>query len=259
MLGVAADFGQTLFGWRTWWLMSSQDIRLRYKRSTIGPFWLSVAMAVQVCGIGLLFSQIYDQPLDSFLLYISSGFLVWGLVAALIGEGCMILIEAEGNLRALPIPAPVLSARMVARNVIIFFHNLLVIGGLILFLGLRPGLEVLMFIPGVALIALFGFFCGVLLGPLCLRFRDVAQVVSSIIGVAFFLTPIIWMPSQGRVSELVVQANPLFHLTELVRAPLLGTQATELNWIVSAGVTAGVAVLSVVSLALSRRRIYFWL
>jgi ABC-type polysaccharide/polyol phosphate export permease len=259
MLGVATDFGQTVVGWRTWWLMASQDIRLRYKRSAIGPFWLSVAMAVQVIGIGLLFSQIYDQPLDTFLLYISAGFVVWALLSTMIGEGCTILVDAEGHLRALPIPTPVLAARMVSRNLLIFFHNLLVIGGLILFLGHRPGLELVALFPALAIMTSFGFFCAVLLGPLCLRFRDVTQVVASVLGVMFFLTPIIWMPSQGRVSDIVVQMNPLYHLMEIVRAPLMGEFPTPMNWIVAGGVTAAVAFLAIISLAISRRRIYYWL
>jgi ABC-type polysaccharide/polyol phosphate export permease len=259
MLGVATDFGQAFVGWRTWWLMAAQDIRLRYKRSAIGPFWLSVAMAVQVVGIGLLFSQIYDQPLDTFLLYISAGFVVWGLLSTMIGEGCSILVDAEGHLRALPIPTPVLAARMVSRNVMIFFHNLLVIGALIVFLGQRPSLELLAIVPGLAIMTLFGFFSAVLLGPLCLRFRDVTQVIASVLGVMFFLTPIIWMPSQGRVSDIVVQANPLFHIMEVVRAPLMGAFPTQVNWIVAGGLTLAVAVFAVISLALSRRRIYYWL
>jgi lipopolysaccharide transport system permease protein len=259
MIGVATDIGQTFVSWRTWWLMASQDIRMRYKRSAIGPFWLSAAMAAQVIGIGLLYSQIFNQPLDEFLLYLGGGFLAWGLVAGQITDGSTILIEAEGHLRALRIPTPVLAARMVSRNLIIFMHNIVVIGGLMLFLGHWPTVALAAILPGLALIALFGYFLGIVLGPLCLRFRDVNQVIASLMGMAMFLTPIFWLPSQGRVSQIVVLANPLYHMIELIRAPLLGRFPTELNWIVAAGCVGAASVLALVSLKVSRQKIYFWL
>jgi ABC-type polysaccharide/polyol phosphate export permease len=259
MLGVAADFGRTITNWHTWWLMASQDIKLRYRRSFIGPFWISAAMAVQVVGIGLLFAQIFMQPLDSYLLYVASGFLVWGLLSAMVLESCTILIDAESHLRALRIPTPVLAAKMVSKHVMIFFHNLVVIGCVMVFLGLQPTLTIFWAIPGLALLAAIGYFLAIVMGPLCLRFRDVTQVVATLIGIAFFITPIIWRPDQGRVDPWVVQANPLFHFIEVIRAPLMGEFPSQMNWLVTGGAVGLLAVLAVVSIAVSRRRIYFWL
>ncbi len=93
----------------------------------------------------------------------------------------------------------------------------------------------------------------------CLRFRDVSQVISNIIQIAFFLTPIIWQPSQGRVSQEFILLNPFYHMIELLRAPLLGHPPTLLNWVVSLGVVAFFAAMAAVSVKISRGRIFLWL
>lgn len=254
-----SDFWAVLTRWRTWFLMGSQDISMRYRRSLLGPFWISLSMAVLVVGMALLYGKIFDQEFHQFLYWLSCGFLTWFFISGMVNEGMQIAIEAEGQLRSVPIPLPVLAARMVHRNVVIFAHNALVIIVMMALFGLRPTLYTLEVIPGVLTLTAVGFFVALVFGPICLRFRDVAQVVGNIIQIMFFLTPIIWKPDQGRVPEVVTQANPFFHLIELVRAPLLGSSPTLLNWEISLSVLATLAVLALFTLSLTRRKILIWL
>jgi lipopolysaccharide transport system permease protein len=259
MITSLTDHGKVFSQWSTWWLMAGQDIQLRYRRSLIGPFWISVAMAAQVIGLGLLFSAIFMQPVGPFLVYVGAGLLMWGLISSLMIEGCTALLDAEGHLRSLPVPISVLAARLAHRSVIIFLHNLLVIGVLMVALGLRPDVPLIAAIPGLILVVAFGYFWTVTMAPLCLRFRDITQVISSLVGILFFLTPIIWQTSQGRVAPLVIEANPLYHMVEVVRAPILGEWPTLLNWAMAGGTAALFAVTSLIALSLSRGRIYLWL
>jgi lipopolysaccharide transport system permease protein len=239
--------------------MATHDIRLRYRRSLLGPFWLSITMAAQVLGIGLLFSQIMDLPIDTFLMYIGASLLIWGLIAGLIGDGCNVLIDSAGHLRAVPIPTPVLAAQVIQRQLIVFLHNAVVVVVMMAFFGLRPTVALMALPLGVLIVLAFGYFMAVAFGPICLRFRDLAQVVGSVLQVAFFVTPVIWLRGQGRLSDVFVDANPLYHLIEVVRAPLLGQWPTALNWIVAGGVLGCTIVLAFISLSVSRRKIYMWL
>jgi lipopolysaccharide transport system permease protein len=259
MLTAITDHAKVFTQWNTWWLMAGQDIKLRYRRSLIGPFWISAAMAAQVIGLGLLFSSIFMQPVGPFLVYMGAGLLMWGLISTLMLEGCTALVDSEGHLRALPVPTSVLAARLVHRAVIIFLHNAVVIGVLMVFMGLRIEPTMVAAIPGLLLVVAFGYFWTVTMAPLCLRFRDITQVLSSVISIAFFVTPIIWQTSQGRVDAWVIQGNPLYHLVEVVRSPLLGEWPTMLNWAVSGGTVALFAITSLIALSVSRGRVYLWL
>ena len=259
MLLALREHTQAFHQRRTWQLMAEQEIRMRYRRSKIGPFWISIALGMQILGIGLLFSQIFDQPLDDFIVFVAAGLLMWSMINGLIVEGCTALNENEGHLRALPIPVSIFAARNAYRQLIIFGHNIIIVAVLMFAFGLQLKVALITVPFAVLVVLAVGYFWTVFIAPWCLRFRDITQVITSIMSVAFFLTPIFWQPGQGRVSNIVVQLNPFFHLVELVRAPVLGQVATLTNWTVSLGMIVFLALLSFISLRFSRGRIYLWL
>lgn len=239
--------------------MADQDIKMRYKRSMLGPFWISIAMATTVVTIGFLYAEVFNQPYKEFLIWFGSGLLAWGLVSGVMLEACTTVTENDSVLRSVNMPIPMLSARMVYRNFVVFLHNALVIGLLLVLFGLRFNQETLLVIPGLILIVLLGLFLGVALGPISARFRDLAQLIASLVQVMFFVTPVFWIPSASLSRPIVVEGNPFYHLVQLVRAPLLGSETTLANWQVSLATVAVAAILALVSLVVSRKSVYLWL
>lgn len=254
------DFSGVLDNWRVWWLMAGQDVQMRYKRSVLGPFWISMSLAVTAAGIGFLNGAIFQQPFAEFLIYLSCGLLVWFYLSAVVSEGCGYLVESESILRNLPVKTPVLAARLIWRNLIIFGHNLVVVFALIVLFkpgGLAPTSWIAL--PGLFLLVVFGFGVVLFLGALCLRFRDLTQIFINMMQLMFLLTPILWPVVHGRVPPIFVDYNPFYHLVEVVRSPLLGTIPTLANWMVTGGLAAGALALGLISVAVSRRHIYLWL
>jgi lipopolysaccharide transport system permease protein len=261
-----ADLMATIVRWRTWALMAGQDILLRYRRSVLGPFWISISMAGLILAIGYLYSAVMGLQIVSYLSYLGLGLLAWNFLSSLIHDGCNIVIEAEGHLRSVAIPTPVLAARMVYRNLIIFLHNAIVVGLLLVFLaryGLRLSPMAPLSLVGILIYLLIGYFTAIALGPLCARFRDVPQVINNVLQVAFFLSPIMWGVGMSLAGPraLFKHANPFNHLLQVVRGPILGgaEAATVTNWVVSLSILGVVFVIALTTLALSRRRIYLWL
>lgn len=259
MVAVAGDFLSLFRRWKTWILMANQDIALRYKRSVIGPFWISIAMAITVFGIGLLYSEVQGLKVDSFLSWLGCGILGWSLLSAMILDGCHLLGENESTLRNVPLPVPSLAARSVYRNVIVFLHNALAVGLLLLYIG-TPWTPVVLMAPLALLVYIpFGWFVAIAFGPICARFRDLTQVIASALQLLFFLTPIFWVPSSAMSRPEIYMANPLYHMLQLLRAPLLGEAPTPLNIQVSLITVAATGLLAVISLSYSRKRIFLWL
>lgn len=259
MIEAAKDLGRAFTRWQTWFLMGNQDIGMRYRRSVFGPFWISFSMAALVLGLGVLYSQIFEQPLMEYLRWLIAGFLIWFYLSAMITEGCNVATEAEAQLRSVAIPIPVLVARMVYRNWIVFLHNALVFVALAAIFQFQFTIQTLWVVPGLLLVTGIGFFAATSLAPVCLRFRDVTQLVVNFMQIAFFLTPLFWYPEQGRVESIYVVANPFYHIVELVRAPLLGVAPTMLNWLVAEIVLGVLMVTAWIVLSASRRRIFLWL
>jgi lipopolysaccharide transport system permease protein len=118
----------------------------------------------------------------------------------------------------------------------------------------------LLVFPGLLLFCVNAVWVVLLLGLACVRYRDIQQLVTTLLQVSMFVTPVFWQPAQlGGDLQFVVQFNPLYHFIEIVRAPLLGRIAPAETWYVVAGMA--VAGWAVVFFMFSRfrRRIPYWL
>ena len=241
-----------------WRMLGWQDIRRRYRRSKLGPFWLTISMGVLVGALGVLYASLFKVAVSDYLPYVATGFIVWGLVSGLINEGCTAFIEAEAIIKQVAVPLSVHVYRVVWRSVIIFAHNFLIFVIVAFVFAIWPGWIGLLAIPGLVLICVNGIWVGLLLGLLSARFRDIPQIAASIVQVAFFLTPIIWTPDLLPDRTLILDANPFHHVVELVRGPLLGNAPQFLSWAATLGIAFGGWIVTLAMYRRYRWRIAYW-
>jgi ABC-type polysaccharide/polyol phosphate export permease len=243
-----------------WLLLGMNDIRQRYRRSRIGQFWITLAMAITVASLGFLYAYLMKQPLREYLPYLGSSFVVWGLISSIVLEACGVYISAEGYLRQVPMPKSVFVHRMLVRNSVIFAHNLVILPPLFIIFGVPMGWTLLLALLGIVMILLNGVWVGLLLGTICARFRDMPQIISSMMQVVFYLTPVMWRPSQLPVKlSWVTSFNPFQCFLDIVRDPLLGNLPPLLAWKVVGLVTVIGFVISALFFARFRARIVYWL
>jgi homopolymeric O-antigen transport system permease protein len=241
-----------------WSRLAFHDIRQRFRRSVLGPFWLTVSMGIMVGTLGFLFSTVFHQDIAKTLPFIATGIIFWGLLTSCINDGTTVFISAESDIRNLPIPISVHFYRMLARNLMIWGFNMVIYLTMLVWFGLMPGWDGLLFIPGFTLF-LFNLACiSLAAGVLSTRYRDIPQVITSVIQVIFFVTPIFWSPSNLPGRPAFILLNPFYHLVEIVRAPLLGEAPSLESW----GFCIGIALAGFgVAAWLYRRahaRIAYW-
>lgn len=219
-------------------LLAWQDIKQRYRRSYIGPFWLTLSTAVMIAGMGLVFSQIFKTALKDYLPFLAVGMIVWAFVSTSISEGCMSFIHADAIIKQLPIPIFTHILRVITRNSFIFLHHLVLIPIVIIVVQADLQIHLVGLILGLFLLVMNLVWLILLLATICTRFRDLAQIVNSAMQIIFYVTPIMWQPQlmSHRYGIVFLNLNPLYHLFELVRAPLLGYSAQAINWWVGIGV-----------------------
>lgn len=242
-------------------LLAWQDIQQRYRRSALGPFWLTLSMSVMIGAIGLVFSQVFKTPIYDFLPFITIGIILWTFISNVIIDGCTGFIVAENIIKQLPIPLFVHILRLVWRNILILAHNIVIFPLVLIAVGKPLGLIALFSIPGFILAAINLTWVALILATICARYRDMPQMVASLIQVTFYLTPIIWMPKtiSAHVSAYLLDLNPVFHLVEIMRAPLLGTMPTTTNWLVSIAMAIIGSIVALTFYGNYRRRIAYWL
>ena len=248
---MKADISAAMRRWPLWTRLGWQDIVLRYRRSLLGPLWMTLSLGVMTITLAAVYTDIFHAEGTAYLLYLVAGFWVWNLISALFSEGCQTFIEAEWLIRQTDLPLMIFPLRIVWRNLIIFAHNLLLYLAVVAFSPTPFSWSMLLSIPGLLLILFNGIWVTVLLGMLSARFRDLPQVVTSVMQVFFFATPIIW-PVSANANMLLVQANPFYSFMELVRAPLVGHTTNMQEWLVALGFT----VIGFVGTGLFFRRLH---
>jgi lipopolysaccharide transport system permease protein len=241
-----------------WGRLAWQDIRQRYRRSLLGPFWITISAAAMIGGIGLVYSQLLHQEPDQYVPFLAVGLLVWLLLAALINDGCLAFIGAEQFIKQVKLPLTVHVWRLVWRNVIIFAHNAVILVPVFVYYHRGLGTAALSSLAGLMLVVVDGFLLGVLLGLVCARFRDVPPIVSNLVQLGFFLTPVMYQTQALGPQGWIAQVNPLFHLLQIVRAPLLGLDVPLQSWIWALAASLLAAAVALGMFSRYRARIAYW-
>ncbi|MCT1450900.1 ABC transporter permease [Corynebacterium sp. p3-SID1194] len=265
-LGAAASDLARGWGQHELWLqLGWQDIKQRYRRSTLGPLWITIATGVMSLALGLLYSMLFQISVREFLPHVTVGFIVWGFISGCIKDGANVFIENEGLIKQLPSALSVHVYRLVWRQLLFFAHNMVIWLILVLVFRIPLGWNLFLFIPALALMVINGVWVTMLFGIIATRFRDVAPLLEALVQLLFYVTPIVWTTKTlreqgGEVAQRarIAELNPLYHYLEVVRAPLIGEPVAAYHWgIVLAGTVIGL-FLAMIAMRQWRFRVPYW-
>jgi ABC-type polysaccharide/polyol phosphate export permease len=254
------DITMAAQGWRVWVMLGTTDILKRYRRSRIGPFWITASMAMLVVGLGIVYSSIFGMAISEYLPYVAVNFVVWGLMSSLVNEGCSAFLESEAYMKHFNLPKSAYVLRVVYRNILITAHNFLIIPVVLLvfLIPVRP--VIILVIPALILIVLNGLWIGLLLGTLSARFRDTPQMVQSIMQVVFFMTPVMFQTKQLSPGvQSVLDFNPFAAFLAIGREPLLGNMPRAQDVIVAVACLCLGWLIVLPFFGKFRARIVYWL
>lgn len=256
---AAVDILEGALAWKLWGSLGWQDIRQRYRRSTIGPFWVTLSMGVMIAGMGFLFADLFHTKIHSYLPFLTIGMIVWNMISPVVNEGCTAFIDGESIIKQVKLPISLHAYRAVWRNLIIFGHNFVVFIVVAVVFRIWPNWSSLLAVPGLLIICVNGVWVGLLWGTISARFRDVPQIVASVMQIAFFMTPIMWQVSSVSGPKWFLKINPFFYFVELVRQPLLGEGATIQLWLWALVITLCGWIVTFLVYRRYRWRIAYWL
>jgi len=256
-LDAVADMLEGLKLWELWCSLGWHDIRQRYRRSIVGPFWLTLSMGIMVGGLAYLYAGLFGQDVESYLPYVATGIIIFTMISSLAAEGSTVFIGSAALILQLRAPLSIYVYQMLWRNLLIFAHNISIYALILLFVKIDLGWNFFLAFAGLFLVLLNGFWVGLTLGGLSARFRDVPLIVGSVMQVAFFLTPIFWTPSSLPNRALFVNLNPFYYLIEIIRMPLLGKTPPLSIWLVVIGFNCVGAVVATLFYGRYRGRIAY--
>ncbi len=246
--------------YQTWLYMGWQSVRLQYKRSLIGPVWISFTSGIYILMVGYVMSSLFTMRSTELIPWIATGFITWSLFTAFLNDSSTLFIQYAAMIKYTCHHYSFYTLFLMTKSIIVFLHNFLMALGVIIFFDTPLTWHMLIVFPSLFLIMMALLPWGFLLSILSARLRDLPPMIAAIFTTGLFVTPVMWKPEQlGSEYIYIVLYNPFHHIIALIRAPLLGEFPLLLNIAVTFGVAIGGWVLLFICLTFYRQRIAFWI
>ena len=214
--------------WRAILFISWGDVRARYKRSFLGPLWIVLTLGLGSAGLGILWSVLWNAPLEELLPPVTIGFLVWIFVSSSIVEGSTCFTQNAHMIQNLKLPLCYFPLISYAKQIVNFVHSWLIILIVLIIYPPQWSLTQLWVLPGLALVVIDLFLLVYLFGVLSARYRDIQLLISSIMPLLFFLSPVLFKLKQAEDIAWLILINPLTYLITILRDPIIGEKP---DWI----------------------------
>jgi lipopolysaccharide transport system permease protein len=246
--------------WRIWVRLGIQDVRMRFRRSAIGLGWVFLNLAIMVLAIGFIYSNLFGQDMRVFIPYLTISLVAWGYLTNSIVEGGNAFTSSEGYIKQISLPIYVYVLRFFVSITLVAAISLIVYIVIAIMYSVPLQLGMLWVVPGILILMLTSLLLITIFAYINARFRDAAHLASVGMQVLFYMTPVIFPAEllRQRHLDIVVDANPLFHLLQVVRVPLLASApADPVNYQVAVLVLVALALIAAFVVKTYGRRIVF--
>lgn len=260
MIKTIKNYIDGFLNYRIWHGLASQDIKLKYRRSTLGPFWITLSMAITVSAMGPLYGSLFGISLNDFVPNLGLGLIFWAFIAASMTDYSEAFTSSEHLLKQTYIPLTTLIFRVYYRQVLILLHNLIIYPFIVFFCSIELSWNILYFIPGFVLTSFVAINLGLMIAIFCTRYRDMMPIIQSCITLLFFVTPIIWSKNQLPENRVyLANLNPFSALINVLREPLLGSQPELHSWYMGFIMLLLTSFITLLAFHVSRKKLTYWL
>lgn len=249
--------GATL--WRSWLRLGWRDFVHQTRRTILGPLWSVVGLLMTIAVLGIVYGSLFSWPPEQRYPYMAAGMTAWFFISGCIQGGNSMFISAAGLLTERSLPLSFSMFRYTTRLFIEFIVKFSVFIIFALIVSFNPGITALYVIPGLILYYLNGLWVNLLFGTLGAGYRDIGELLSPIMLMAFLVTPILWPQTALGDQSLIALANPFTHFIAVIRDPLLGQIPSSLSLSIVVGFLVAGWTLTLFVFAYCKNRIVFWL
>ncbi|RJR15642.1 ABC transporter permease [Candidatus Microgenomates bacterium] len=210
--------------------LAKREIKARYKQSVLGFFWIIANPLSHMLTLAFIFSIIVKVPSENipYPLFLFIGLLPWTLFANTLTHSSRSLIDNAPLLKQVSFPRDTLVLSTLLAKTLDFFVASM--GLLVLFLVYQQpiGLNALWFLFLLCFQLIFTFGLGLVVASLNLFYRDVQHILSLLLILGMYLTPVIYplslVPEKFRI---IFKLNPMSILIHNYRLVLTQGSAPE--------------------------------
>lgn len=232
---------------------------VRYRRSVLGPFWMVLGTAIGVVGLGYVWSNLFNIEKHEFLPTLTVGLILWQLISSSLMESSSLFIRNTQTFINIRTPSFFISLQQFFKAIINFAHSATIV---LLIMLIYP--EMLNPYTWLSLVGLLLLFLNLLwiihlIGYIGARYRDTEPLLSTIMPIIFFLSPVMYKTQQLDDVQFIMLFNPVAHLIDVVRAPLLGSVPSAYQYLIVIGLLMVGSALALSITHHKRRWLPYWL
>ena len=246
-----------------WTHLALSDLRGKWRRSFLGMAWSVVQPLGMTILLAIVFSKLFKQNIVEYAPYILSGMIIWEFFTTTLTGGSLAFVQADAYIKQYRHPLAIYTLRTSLTNLmVLMMASLALVGWVLVVLPQNLGwcwLAAVTIFPLALLIAWPLATCLAFIGA---RFRDLPHALGLILQAMWFVSPIYFEAKMFRAGGLgaLVDYNPIYHLLEIVRAPLLRSEWPSVtNYAVCGSTIAIVSALAVLIGRSAERRVIFYL
>jgi ABC-type polysaccharide/polyol phosphate export permease len=242
------------------WIMGSKDFALMGIGSRLGKWWPTIGLAIRIAFVGSIFGLVLGSRPGDYVPWLATGWAVWAMISSSLTGAASSFASSKGMMLALAMPKQAFVVKVIVKEFLLLVQNSLLVFLVVIVTGTRIGFELLLIVPGLILTTVFLYGLGLILAPLVARFKDFGPFISSIVGVMFFVLPIMWKPEsiESELAHLILGLNPLYHYLQIVRLPLLSEVPTDINYLLATAGAVGFLVIGLIVMNRTRNKIVYW-
>lgn len=235
------------------------EIKVRYRGSTLGPFWISLSTIIQLVILGILYPRVFGVSNEQYIPWLIVSIVVWQVISVYIADACSTLQTGRNIYLNQRVPYSFFFFKQMISSLIVFAHQfpLILVASIFFDINIHP-LNLLQFLFGLFITLYFCFTLGVVISIISAKYKDVSQIIANFLNILFLITPIIWIPDLMKNVGNIIYFNPFYYFLEFMRAPLLNRIISQEMWFVGFYILFIQSLLSLYALAFARKRIALW-
>jgi len=227
----------------------ARELKARYRGSVFGFLWSFINPLLLLLIYTFVFTTVIpnEEPRTRpYALFMFSGILPWTWFATSLSDAAGSLLAGGNLIKKVLFPAEVLPIVSVLANMVHFFFGLTILVLFLLFYRHYPSLSDLVWFPvAVAIEFVFATALALLLSALTVHFRDIRDILSNVLTLWFFATPIIYPWFQPNVQRFhtLFNVNPFTHLAVAYQEILFFGHIGHWRWLLALGAASIVLFL----------------
>ncbi|MCI0699775.1 MAG: ABC transporter permease [Planctomycetia bacterium] len=226
-----------------------RDVKVRYRQTVLGVAWAILQPVLMVAVFTVFFGRLAGLPSAGipYPLFALAGLLPWMFFAASVSTAGNSVVQSERLVTKIYFPRLAIPFAAVGVAAVDFCIAFGVLGVLMAWYGVWPGIQFLLVIPIALVIGLAGLAFGTGLAALNVRYRDFRYVIPFLVQFWMFATPTVYMQPPADASgvmSVLMWANPMTGLIGGFRSACLGLPIPWAQLAVSSAVIVAVAVVS---------------